>query len=232
MIKKVAFFAVLLAIVVVLIRLVTTGPLTEGDYLSEDYIHVLTTSHSALKAFKEAGADAKVWARRYEDGTLVFHLMPFFHHVDKIFVLNQQEQLIRNDFEGFQKLSKDSFSITTNSRTIVYHRVDSEDNFLRSKTISGSYSDSAGQKYTFTVDGKAIYPDRSYDYVVQNDFVESRDYDMLLKKRDQPISSQEEIKTDFFFVVSGSELKLYRLKADEPWWVPEAEPFITLKKND
>lgn len=213
--------------------LVANESLLEGDYLSQEYIQVLTKSHSALKAFNEAGVNAYIFIKRNADGTLVLHRMPEFHHIDRIIAFDTEGKIIKNDFEAFQKIANDSFSVTINKKVIVYRRLSSIDDFIRSKTIAGTYFDAAGKKYIFTENGKAIFPKRSFDYVVQYSFFEVPNYDMIIKVRNTPSSARDGEANDYVFALNKGMLSLFRINADiPPWGAPDEKPAHTLSKSN
>jgi hypothetical protein len=209
--------------------------LHSGDYLLDDYIKVLVSTHSPRKASE--GLTEHEWVNvRYNGGRTTINFFVGFHVIDALIILNNEGKVVKNDFHrrnaSYLEIKNDkSFAIINKDRVAKYLRVDSLNVFVNSNTVAGVYKDGAGKSYTFTKEGLAHFPDRSFSYVVRKDYTTHISYDMLVERRKTPGSLQD-VSLDYIYEIDGKELRLFKLDPEASLYKPAKNPFLILRRTD
>lgn len=197
-------------------------PLLIGDYLSVEYINVLQKARSPLLAAE------KTDGRQYIVGKMLNHEPNFtiigkFHEGLGGFGIDAKGEISPGvygiKFVGSKVLNDKEFLLMFDDKDLLYRYVGNLDQFVATQTIAGKYSDNKGMLYSFSIDGQATFPDRSFQYIVASDVISSCDYFF------EVIPHGGGAQYGFKFV--KNELQLFRMggpMGDEP----EPNPFVTL----
>jgi len=183
-----------------------------------------------------------------QDGkTLLNFMLGFARFVGDQYTLKENGEIKRNTNYGsdkpgfgFKLLNDNSFELLRNGKALTYRHVDSLNTVINAKSIAGEYKDSSGKKYIFTEAGKAIFPDRSFNYSVATDFapfeVYTGSHDELINNDiNKDAKSNVEImknQSDYNYAleISDRELKLFKFDKNLPYFAPETIPFLVLQK--
>ena len=198
--------------------------LKPGSYVKSTYIQALKKTRSPFKSIGKGGVLEIVVT---ESGGIV-SLLPIvdFHDSGGEYRLLPGLRASRSDNlhpeKGFQiDLNSDhSFSVRTpGAFQGQYEFVGSTEDFLRATTVVGSYLDPKGRQWVFGQDGKASTPDRQFSYRVGCDHFEAQ-FDYLFGP-----------DIDWAFDFHDGSLRLFNCTSQDGPSVPEATPFIVLKRQ-
>jgi len=200
-------------------------PLQLGDYLSVEYIDLLRKTRSPMVAGKNS--DSRQYIKIYfnvNKKVIGFSLMGNFHEGLGGIVTDPSLNVLREDFgetpAKLKVLSRSEFSVEVEGKTLVYRYVRNYKQFIALNTIVGKYKDGTGLLYTFTEDGLATFPNRSYAYEVESDFV--------MTSFDQFYETREDGEA-YGFKVVNNELQLFKIVGEFTDEL-ESKPFITLTR--
>lgn len=222
-------------------EVVESLPLRQGDFLLEEYIRALKSERSPKKASKTTAASndiARIEVREERGLDMVIFHGGVTHEIAGQILIDKNGNVTKRHLYGYEKAkfvvrSDASLVIERNGRRSEYSWVGSLDQFVNANSVAGIYEDAEGKRYVFTDKGRAIFPDRSFDYGIAVDFT-SLSYDLLVEKRQNSAkekgSVDEELSAYTFFANDGDELYLYHLDKNSGWYTPEAEPFLVLKR--
>jgi hypothetical protein len=197
-------------------------PLQIGDYLTVEFIDLLTQTHSPITA-RNRSDHRQYITSRILNNELSFTLMGNFHEGLDGFGINSSGVMVAHSFgnklTGFKILSDSEFVLTLAGRSLTYRYVGNLDSFIAGQTIAGKYRDNKGALYIFTVEGRAIFPNRSFQYIVTPDVFGS--FDSFF----EVVPHGDGTQYGFKFV--NNELQLFKMggpMGDQP----EPNPFVTL----
>lgn len=187
-----------------------------GDYLSETYLAALEKTKSHYRAWKATqdkdGPQAIVVT--HDKRGLVLSLIYNWHEGDEAVYdgAAPSRQIDRNNdhvktlmpIDATYFKFKDQYGIP-----LAYRYIGDEQTYLMSKTLAGTYSNAQGRRYTFTSDGKAQFPDRTFHYEIYTDMV-FEDCDQYV---DRDASKPNNWKT-FGFEHKGGRMYLYNLDCE------------------
>jgi hypothetical protein len=195
-----------------------------GDYLSVDYIDVLRQTRSPITACEKS--DFRQYIRlgySATDKQFYFRAMGNFHEgiegITTDLSLNIVIDHLAETPARLKALSRSEFAIAVDGKMHSYRYVGSLKQFIAKNTIAGKYKDNEGNLYTFTEEGLATFPDRSFQYEVATDLIFGFDQFFEMPQRQDG--------TKYGFKVVNNELQLFKIVGeftDEP----ESIPFITL----
>ena len=152
----------------------STYPILIGDYLSVEYINVLQKTRSPLTAAEESDG------RQFINGKMLdnkpnFTIMGGFHEGLGGFGIDYKGDLNPGihgmKFAGSRILSDKEFVLKFDDKDLTYRYVGNLNQFVASQTIVGKYKSDMGELYTFTVEGTATYPGKTFQYKVFSDYV-------------------------------------------------------------
>ncbi|GLH75090.1 hypothetical protein GETHLI_35930 [Geothrix limicola] len=197
--------------------------LKPGLYLSNAYIEMLKKTRSPYWCCKHDQAP-QIQLEVSNTKTNIWFCWGF-HESDTAQVLNQDGSTTRLD--GVAKTDRlriapsdpTSFSVLSpRNATGQYSWVNSEEQFFRTYTVAGNYQDSYGRSYVFGVDGKGVFPNRTFTYSVGHEFVEVF-FDCMYVEG-----------ATWGFESEGDILRIYECTDSEGPPVRNKKPFLTLKR--
>jgi hypothetical protein len=206
--------------------MVESLPLQLGDYLSIEYINLLCQTRSPVKA-RERSDHRQYMSAKIVQNELNFTLMGSFHSGLAGFWVNAAGQFTggyNNEFRDLKILSNSEFVITHKGKKLTYRYVGDLDQFVARNTITGKYTDSQGRVYSFTEDGVATFPERSFRFNIVEDFPRV-DIDDLAEI---PPGEHESIQ-DYSFRFVGDELQLFEM-GGPIGTIRESNPFVMLTR--
>jgi hypothetical protein len=209
-------------------------PLQLGDYLSVEYIDLLRKTRSPMVAGKNS--DSRQYIKIYfnvNKKVIGFSLMGNFHEGLGGIVTDPSLNVLREDFgetpAKLKVLSRSEFSVEVEGKTLVYRYVRNYKQFIARNTIAGKFKDGEGHLYTFTEDGLATFPTRSFQYEVAADFV-TIIFDTFFEVIPHGNSTQYGIAgTQYGFKLINNKLQIFEMggpMGNEP----ESKPFVTLTR--
>lgn len=202
-----------------------TYPILIGDYLSVEYINVLQKTHSPLTAAEESDG------RQYIPGKMLdnepnFTVMGGFHQGLGGFGINSAGKIDAHSFgkqlSGIKILNNKEFILMFDDKDLTYRYVGNLNQFIASQTIVGKYKSDIGELYTFTVEGTATYPGKTFQYKVFSDYV-MVGFDSFFEVKPKGGGKV------YGFKLIKNKLQLFNMggpMGDEP----EDKPFVTLTR--
>jgi hypothetical protein len=200
-------------------------PVQLGDYISVEYIDALIQTRSPIKAGERSDRRRYCKVEFDTKGKEIFFGIGNFHDSEALYVTGPTLGNVRKVFGQMpvklKVVSPSEFSISIEGKTLVFRHVGSLKRFVAHNTIAGKYKDNKGGLYTFTEEGLAIFPDRSFRYEVPTDLMLG--FDKLYE------IPQHRDGIQYGFKVVNNELQLFKIVGefvDEP----EPNPFVTLTR--
>ena len=201
-------------------------PLLIGDYLDAEYIGVLSKTHSPITASKQSVKQEFCNVSYDDNDKKIYFTIGNFHTSDIVLVADKLLLKIVNIFNKtttrLKVLSHSEFSLSIDGRLHTYRYIGVLDKYIAEQTVVGRYRDGNGAQYSFSDNGVATFPSRSFSYVVMSDYTMSR-FDHFIEL----IPGADAIEYGFKFV--NDELQLFMMggpMGNEP----EPRPFVTLTR--
>jgi hypothetical protein len=201
-------------------------PLQLGDYLTVEYIDLLSQTQSPITACEKSDSRQYIKINFNAKNNLIgFTLMGNFHEGLGGIVTDTSMKTIRDDFgktpAKLKVLSRSEFSISVEGKTLIYRYVGNLNQYIARNTIAGKYKDDKGGLYTLTEEGLAKFPDHIFRYEVPTDLMFGFDQFYEIPQHRDGIK--------YGFKVVNKELQLFKIVGefvDEP----EPNPFVTLTR--
>jgi hypothetical protein len=203
-------------------------PLQLGDYLTTEYIDLLNQTRSPFAAGKKSDS-RQYLSVGFDDKEKIidFSLMGNFHEGLGGIVADTSLKITQDDFgetpARLKVLSRSEFSVEVEGKTLVYRYVGNYKQYIARNTIAGKFKDGEGHLYTFTEDGLATFPTRSFQYEVAADFV-TIIFDTFFEVIPEGGGTQYGFKH-----IQKNKLQLFEMggpMGDRP----EPKPFVTLTR--
>ena len=154
--------------------IVQTYPLLIGDYLSVEYIDILRETRSPLAATERSDGRQYIFEEMLNNEPS-FTIMGGFHQGLGGLGINAKGELSPGihgiKFVGSKILNDKEFMLMFADKNLLYRYVGNLDKFIASQTVVGKYKSDTGTLYTFTEDGAAIFPGKTFKYEVFSDYV-------------------------------------------------------------
>jgi len=199
-------------------------PLQLGEYLNNEYSDILRQTHSPAMAGNNS--DYRQYIRvGFNSKRNEFYIRPMgnFHEGLEGLVIDKSLNILKDDFGSAPSkltlISKVAFSIKVDGKELKYSYIENLKKYIARNTIAGKYVGKNEDKYLFTEDGEAIFPDRDFRYEVATDVISGVDY--LLEVLPHGVGNL------YGFKLNKNELELYKM-GGPMGDVPEEKPFITL----
>jgi hypothetical protein len=164
----------------VALRPTPRGPIVPGEYLRNDYIDKVKSTHSHQKALV-SGSPQLIVVAPDAAGSLLTAILNF-HEGGPDFLLRDGNRLSVREDAGFD-LANLTFAVLDGRHfrlgfasfgPQVYTFVGASSVFVAGFTVVGEYLDGKNQHYTFGRDGIASFPGRKFKYTVGTDEVLNR----------------------------------------------------------
>jgi hypothetical protein len=161
--------------------------LTEGEYLSTEYIEELRRTRSPLKAGGRRGGLELVRVRR-EGKQFVVQPIINFHEGGSEFAINSDGSIARAPEPSITGLSNVSATVLDDHtirlgygdfKPATYVCVDDAATYVSKAVLAGRYKDEQGRRYNFQEDGWAVFPERKFEFEIGLDHV-LNDYDYFM----------------------------------------------------
>ncbi len=120
-------------------------------------------------------------------------------------------------------ISKDTIFLGFNNYGQTFTHIGSLDHFLRKEVLSGTYKGTDDKVYIFDEYGKALFPDRTFRYLVGCDHVAYYNFDYFIDL---------DTEQTFKFKKVGSQLEVYRILENDTGISVEDSPVLQLTKVD
>lgn len=200
-------------------------PLQLGDYLSVEYIDLLIQTRSPMTASKQTDKRRHCNVDFDSKDKEIYFGIENFHDSEALYVadlaLGNVKKIYGQTAVKLKVLSRSEFSISVEGKTLTYRYVGNLKKYIARNTIAGKYKDNKGGLYTFTEEGLATFPARSFRYEVPTDFMFGFDQFFEIPQHRDGIK--------YGFKVINNELQLFKIVGefvDEP----EPNPFVTLTR--
>lgn len=198
-------------------------PLQSGDYLSVEYIDLLNQTRSPMAANEQTDKRRHCNVDFDSKDKEIYLGFDNFHDPEALYVADSSLRNVKKSYDHapakLEVLSRSEFSIAIEGKTLIYRYVGDLKKYIARNTVAGQYTDNEGNLYTFTEEGLATLPDRSFEYVVPTDFMFG--FDQINETRNSGAA--------YGFKVVNNKLQLFRIVGefiDEP----ESKPFVTLTR--
>ena len=206
-------------------EVVSDLPLQLGDYLTVEYIDHLMQTRSPMTASEQS--DKRRHCNVDFDSKVkeVYFGFDNFHDSEALYVTDSGLRNVKKIYgqtpAKLKALSRSEFFITVEGKTLIYRHVGNLKEYIARNTVAGKYKDNMGGLYTFTEEGLATFPGRSFKYEVPTDFMFG--FDQVYEKRQDGEA--------YGFKVVNNELQLFKI-VGEFIGEPEPIPFVTLTRID
>jgi hypothetical protein len=202
-------------------------PLQLGNYLSVEYINLLKQTRSPITAGKHTDYRQYItigFSVEYKQ--IYIRGMGSFHEGLEGLVTDQSLNIVSDKFGDtpakIKVLSRFEFSIAVGGKDLVYRYVGNLQNYISRHTLAGMFKDSKGGMYSFTEDGLASFPNRTFQYEVDPDYVMSS-FDNFYEVLPQGGG------TVYGFKFDKNKLELFNM-GGPMGEDPETAPFVTLTR--
>jgi len=204
--------------------------MSQGDYLLDVYIDTLKKTKQPRIVAKQI-TDPEYFKGICSDQRIVLTLLDNFHEglgsVDIDLRHNAQGSKLdgKSGLTNLLVRSKKSFSIDYHGKTLKYQNIGSIAKFINSHTLAGIYTDSNNNRYEFSADGEAVYPDKKFYYQVEVDPISRQRFEFFYEKkpnRPWPITG---------FEIKGRQLFLYDVVNDGQSELVEKPRLVLIKQN-
>ena len=166
-----------------------------GYWMSDQYAQILKSTRSPRAAYYPPGMVVPFcrihelgisWGIHDGSGIGISFLAPL--HKDDIFVLHDQEGKALPDrftMNPSDSLRRFTWNHPANESIPAFGESffllsDSVEHFINQYTIAGTYVDSNGVEYSFTINGIAKWPGKTFRYIVNDDFAFNQANDFLI----------------------------------------------------
>ncbi len=221
--------AIFLFFVALVVMGQATKSLRTGQYLSEKYIEVLKKTHSPKEAETTSpfAMYCEVKAPTVKGAAYELNIGNFHEGYGRINIRSDgslcTDEASRESGAANAKikiLNNESFNtLIAGEPPARFKYVGNVHQFVASETIAGKYEDPEGHAVYFGLDGIALFPGKSYRYVVNTDFFGPPDYECVFLS-DVP----------FAYALSKDTLILYATYGDHTMKV-DSKPAWVLKKK-
>jgi hypothetical protein len=174
----------------------------DGGYLSTAYIAALEKTKSHMKAWG-TGSPQSISVSRDKRG-LVLSLNWNWHEGDASVFDPKNPTAMIGSGRAFIPDDDTHFRFQDGKELLTYQYVGGELEFITNKLLIGTYADERGRLYVFGPDGKARWPDPTFNYELYTDMV-FEDCDEIW---DHDASKPNDLKV-FGFAWRGGRLYLY-----------------------
>jgi len=197
--------------------------LRPGEYLSRDYISVIEKTRSPYKA--DATEEPELLIVKSLDDGFSINTIGNFHEGYTEFRISSSgiiSVLYGQELKWCQisapKRGRISLGYNEYKRK-EYIYIDSIDKYMHRKILPGTYIDNNGNKYIFTQNGIAHFPDATYKYIIG--------VDHIFSKFDYFIDSNHKC---YGYRFKKNSLYLYHVHGEDDEIIDEA-PFLRLIKR-
>jgi len=201
------------------------------DYLDSEYMETLSKTRSPYRTNQQSKGYDRVRIKRDVGGNYVFELGTF-DGVYAVLVFDSFGKQLSLDGKPLKPVvlslkvdGPNDFTVEFNEKVRTFRLVRDVDQFVIRHTVVGIYSDSHGKRYEFTEQGHAVFPDRSFRFVVDAGSAFTR-FDTVIETE----LTGEGIRWYGFEYVAGT-LKLYRVSGNMNE-KKESQPFLVLTEEN
>lgn len=207
-----------------------------GDYLREDYVSIIETTHSpAIAASKLFDEPISITSQETKDGTEL--MVGYNFHEGGVCALVQENGEVMTTQESCGVDASNLSLIFNDDNSLIlgfgkfkrkkYIFVEKAEHFVANKTIVGNYIDAKGIRYSFKEDGSAVFGSEKFKYSIGLDYVERAHSD----KTTRDFYSVVETGDLYEFEFKDGFLNIYQTSGEMSQFVEE-NPFVKLRKAE
>ena len=227
----------------------------EGLWINEKYIIALKKKKSPIKATKEIECCPEIQIIKIKDDKFQWGSSTWNFHEGWIYNILKFENVHKNNkyIIFIDNIGNDSFALQVNNnnekiesiqffdkvnykdKQVVkkdnYIRVNEQDvsEYVNNELFVGTYQDNQGNKYVFTNEGKAIWPNKTFFYYVKLDSFMAENDSIIVFRKDK---DHNRVVLSYSFEFQNDNLLFYEEDDTDDGVIPEKakKPFLILKK--
>ena len=201
---------------------VHSSPLQMGSYLTVEYINLLKQTKSPIYAGDHTDRRQLIETALDDKQNQIFFQMGNFHDSDGIYKSDLTLKKLINTYDKsavkVKIKSRTEFIISVKGKSLHYRYIGNIKQFLIRNTIVGKFVDHEGNFYSFTEDGLATFPDRSFQFKIDPDYV-FIGFDRFIE---DPIKDKI---YHYGYKLTNNELQLFNINDED---ARDATPFVKL----